>query len=167
MSVSYYQLAVEGNLRALNNLSHLLDKASDYVQANKLEERALLDARLFPDMWPLIRQIRMVCFMSCLAPALLAGKEPLKFDDNETSFAELKARIDKAIAFLKTFSENDFAESAEREIRLPWSPAPYRGESFLLQNAVPNIYFHMTTAYALLRHNGVSIGKSDYLGKIC
>jgi hypothetical protein len=122
MNVSFYQLAVLGNIRALDNLTHLLDKATEYAGNNKIEESALLDARLFPDMFPLTRQIRMVCIMSCMAVAFLAGKEAPKFDDQETSFAELKTRIANSIAYLKTFKESDFAESANREVRLPWSP---------------------------------------------
>ncbi|MDR1064309.1 MAG: DUF1993 domain-containing protein [Azoarcus sp.] len=167
MSVSYYQLAVLGNIRILNNLSHLLDKAAAYAAANKIEEGALLDARLFPDMFPLIRQIRMVSDMSRFAPAWLTGKEAPKFEDDETGFAALKARIANSVAYLQTFKESDFADSAAREVRLPWNSAKaYRGEVFLLQHSIPNVYFHLTTAYALLRHNGVPIGKADYLGSI-
>jgi hypothetical protein len=167
MNVSYYRLAVLGNIRILNNLSHLLDKAVEHAAANKIEERALLDARLFPDMFPLIRQIRMVSDMSRCAPAWLTGKDVPKFDDGETSFVELKARIAGSLAYLQTFEENDFVGSADREVRLPWNPAKaYRGEVFLLQHAIPNIYFHLTTAYDLLRHNGVPLGKADYLGPI-
>ncbi|MDR2091985.1 MAG: DUF1993 domain-containing protein [Azoarcus sp.] len=167
MSVSYYQLAVLGNIRVLNNLAHLLDKAVEYTVANKIEERALLDARLFPDMFPLIRQIRMVSDMSRFAPAWLTGKEAPTFEDTETRFAELKTRIAQSVAWLQTFKESDFADSADREVRLPWNPAKaYRGEVFLLQHAIPNIYFHLATAYDLLRHNGVPIGKADYLGPI-
>jgi hypothetical protein len=165
MSVTYYQLAVLGNIRVLNNLSHLLDKAVEHAAANGIEERALLDARLFPDMFPLIRQIRMVCNLSCFAAAWLAGKEAPKFDDDETGFADLKTRVAGSIAYLKTFREGDFAGSADREVRVPWNPAKaYRGEVFLLQNSIPNIYFHLTTTYDLLRHNGVPLGKADYLG---
>lgn len=167
MNVSFYQLAVLDNIRALNNLSHLIDKATEYAVNNKIEESALLDARLFPDMFPLIRQIRMVCMMSNMAVSFLAGKEVPKSDDKETSFAELKTRIANTVAYLKTFKESDFAESANREVRLPWNPGKaYRGEVFLLQHSIPNIYFHVTTAYNLLRHNGVPIGKADYLGPI-
>lgn len=167
MSVSFYQLVIEGNIRALNNLSHLLDKATEYVTANKIEESALLDARLFPDMFSFTRQVRMVCDMSRFGASWLTGKEVPKFDDNETSLAQLKTRIANTISYLKTFKDSDFADSAGREVRLPWNPGTaYRGEVFLLQHSIPNIYFHLTTAYDLLRHNGVLIGKSDYLGPI-
>ncbi|MDR3213021.1 MAG: DUF1993 domain-containing protein [Azoarcus sp.] len=167
MSVTYYQLAVLGNIRALDNLAHLLDRAEEHAAANKIEEQALLDARLFPDMFPLIRQVRMVCDMSCFAAAWLTGKEAPKFASDETSFAALKTRIANSVAYLRTFKESDFADSAAREVRLPWKPdKAYRGEVFLLQHSIPNIYFHLTTAYDLLRHNGVPLGKADYLGSI-
>lgn len=166
-TVAYFQLAIAGNLRVLSNLSHLLDKTAEYAKANKIEERALLDARLFPDMFPLIRQIRMVCDMSRNGAAWLTGKEVPKFSDDENSFSDLKTRITNSVAYLNTFQESDFSSSAEREVRLPWNPdQAYRGEIFLLQHSIPNIYFHLTTAYNILRHNGVPIGKADYLGTI-
>ncbi|GHT81808.1 hypothetical protein AGMMS49960_05170 [Betaproteobacteria bacterium] len=166
-TVTYYQLAVTGNLRVLDNLAHLLDKATAHATANKIEERALLDARLFPDMFPLVRQIRMVCDMSRNHAAWLTGKEAPQFGDTETSFADFKTRIANSIAYLQTFQDSDFAASAEREVRLPWSPdKAYRGEVFLLQHSIPNLYFHLTTAYNILRHNGVPVGKADFLGAI-
>jgi len=167
MNVTYYQLAILGNVRTLENLAHLLDKGGEYARANKIDEAALLDARLFPDMFPFARQVRMVCDMSRLAAAWLTGKDAPKYADDEKSFAGLETRIANSIAWLQTFTEADFADSATREVRLPWNPdKAYRGEVFLLQHALPNIYFHLTTAYDLLRHNGVPIGKADYLGKI-
>ncbi|MDR1855228.1 MAG: DUF1993 domain-containing protein [Azoarcus sp.] len=167
MTVTYYQLAILGNVRALENLAHLLDKGAEYARANKIEESALLEARLFPDMFNFARQVRMVCDMSRLAVSWLTGKETPKFADDEKSFADLKTRIANSIAWLKTFGEADFKDSPTREVRLPWAPdKAYRGEVFLLQHAIPNIYFHLTTAYDLLRHNGVPIGKADYLGQI-
>jgi hypothetical protein len=166
-TVNYFQLSITGNIRILNNLSHLLDKATEHAKSNKIEESALLEARLFPDMFPLIRQIRIVCDMSRNGPAWLTGKEAPQYKDEEISFADLKTRIANSVAYLKTFKESDFADSAEREVRLPWNPdKAYRGEIFLLQHSIPNIYFHQTTAYNILRHNGAPIGKTDYLGAI-
>ncbi|MDR0588249.1 MAG: DUF1993 domain-containing protein [Burkholderiales bacterium] len=167
MNASYYQLAVTDYLRVLDNLTHLIDKASEYAKSLKIEERVLLDARLFPDMFPLIRQIRMVCDMTKNAGSWLTGVDAPKFDDTETSFAELKERAAKAKAFLGALKESDFAESKDRLVRLPWNPnAPLKGDVFLLQHSIPNVFFHLTTAYNILRHNGVPIGKADYLGKI-
>jgi hypothetical protein len=166
-TVNYFQLAITGNIRILNNLSHLLDKTTEHAKANNIEESALLFARLYPDMFPLIRQIRMVADMSRNGVAWLTGKEAPKFKDEETSFADLKKRIADSVAYLKTFKESDFTDSPGREIRLPWNPdKAYQGEVFLLQHSIPNIYFHQTTAYNILRHNGVPIGKMDYLGAI-
>ncbi len=167
MNVSYYQLAVESNIRVLNNLSHLLDKAKTFCTERKLEERVLLEARLFPDMYPLVRQVQLVSDMTKSCAARLIGQEPPRFEDKEASFAELQDRITKTIAYLKTVKEADFSGSKDREIRLPWKPdKPMRGEVFLLQHALPNVYFHITAAYAILRHSGVAIGKADYIGAI-
>lgn len=167
MSITIYQLVIPGYIRTLNNLSHLLDQGAEHAAANKIEESALLDARLFPDMFPFARQVRMVTDMTRLAAALLTGHEAPKFDNNETSFADLKKRISGSIDYLKNFTEADFADAATREVRLPWAADKvYPGEVFALQHSIPNIYFHLTTAYNLLRHNGVPVGKADFLGTI-
>ncbi len=167
MALSFYQLAIGGNLRVLANLSHLLDKAAAYCSERKIEDRVMLESRLFPDMFPFVRQVQLVSDMTKSCAARLIGAEPPRFEDKETSFAELQKRIADTIAYLNTVKESDFADSAERQVRLPWKPdQPMRGEVFLLQHALPNIYFHITTAYNILRHNGVPIGKADYVGKI-
>jgi len=167
MNITYYKLAVDGNLRVLNNLSHLLNRAADYCTERKIEERVILDARLFPDMFPLVRQVQLVSDMTKSCAGRLTGKEPPRFEDKEASFAELQTRIADTVAYLKTFKDSDFSDSADREIRLPWKPDhPMRGEVFLLQHALPNIYFHIATAYNILRHNGVAIGKADFVGKV-
>lgn len=167
MNISYYQLAVESNIRVLNNLSHLLDKAISYCSENKIDDQVLLSARLFPNMFPLVRQVQLVSDMTKSCAARLIGQEPPSFEDKETSFAELQKRISDTVSYLKTIKETDFANSANQEIRLPWrKDHPMRGEIFLLQHAISNIYFHITTAYNILRHNGVVIGKADYIGKI-
>jgi hypothetical protein len=164
MNVSYYQLAVEGNLRVLHNLSHLLDKAAAFCVERKIEERALLDARLFPDMFPLVRQVQLVSDMTKGCAARLAGQKPPVFENKETSFAELQDLITRTAAFLKTVKEADFVGSENREILPPHRDKPMRGEIYLLCHALPNIYFHITTAYNILRHNGVPVGKADFIG---
>lgn len=167
MNVTYYQLAVGGSLRILDNLSHLIDVAADHCRERKIEDRVMLEARLFPDMFPLARQVQLVSDMTKSCAARLTGNEPPKMEDKEASFAELQKRLADTAAYLKTFKEADFADSADREIRLPWrQDQPMRGEVFLLQNALPNIYFHITTAYDILRHNGVPLGKADFIGKV-
>lgn len=167
MNITYYQLAVESNLRVLNNLSHLLNVATTHCAEHKIDESVLLNYRLFPDMFPLVRQVQLVSDMTKSCAARLSGKEPPRFEDKESSFAQLQTRIADTIAYLKTIKENDFSDSADREIRLPWRPdEPMSGEFFLLQHAIPNIYFHITTAYNILRHNGVAVGKADYMGRV-
>ena len=166
MNVSYYQLAVEGNIRVLNNLSHLLDKAVAYCAERKIEESALLEARLFPDMFPLKKQVQVVSDMTAGCAARLAGKQPPGAENKEKSFAELQQRVAAGIAYLQTYKAADFAGGEAREIVVPHRDKPMRGEVFLLRHALPNIYFHITTAYNLLRHNGVPVGKADFLGVI-
>ncbi|MCL2309908.1 MAG: DUF1993 domain-containing protein [Proteobacteria bacterium] len=164
MNISYYQLAVESNICVLNNLSHLLDKAVAFCAERKIKESVLLEARLFPDMFPLVRQVQLVSDMTKSCAARLTGQESPSFEDCETSFVELQNRIAKTVAYLKAVKAAGFAGSESREILLPRRDKPMRGETFLLRHALPNIYFHITTAYNILRHNGVSIGKADYLG---
>jgi hypothetical protein len=162
--VSYYQLAVENNLRILHNLSHLLDKAAAYCAELKIEERALLEARLFPDMFPLVRQIQAVSDMTQGCAARLIGQEPLNLESKETSFAELQKRITQSAVYLKAVKETDFAGCESREVHAPHRDKPMRGEVFLLCHALPNIFCPTPTACNLLRHNGVPVGKADFLG---
>lgn len=167
MSITYYQLAVSSNLRVLNNLSHLLDKAAAHCSEHKIDEKVMLELRLFPDMFPLVRQVQLVSDMTKSCAARLLGQEPPRMEDKETTFVALQKRIADTVAYLKTLKEADFTDCADREVRLPWKPdQPLRGEVFLVQHALPNIYFHITTAYNILRHNGVAIGKGDYVGKV-
>lgn len=167
MSITYYQLAVASNLRVLGNLSHLLDKAATHCSEHKIEERVMLELRLFPDMFPLVRQVQLVSDMTKSCAGRLLGREPPRMEDNETDFAQLQKRIADTVAYLKTLNEADFVDCAEREVRLPWRPdQPMRGEVFLVQHALPNIYFHITTVYNILRHNGVAVGKADFVGKV-
>ncbi len=165
MQVTYYQLIIENGLRNLNNLSHILDKAADYCKERNIDEKVLLGSRLFPDMYPLVKQVQIVSDITKGSAARLTGKEPPKMEDKETSFAELKQRLADTAAFLKTFKQDDFKDSATREIRLPWRPdEPISGETFLLHQALAHIAFHITTSYNILRHNGVALGKADYIG---
>ncbi|SQI43292.1 Uncharacterized protein conserved in bacteria [Leminorella richardii] len=166
MSLSYYQLATQSTIRVLNNLDFLLSIASAFCKERRIEEQVLLNSRLAPDMFPLVRQIQLVSDMTKSCAARLAGLEPPIYEDSETTFAQLKARIANTISYIKTLEEKDFTDSESREIKLPWYDEPMRGDVFLLQHALPNIYFHITTAYNILRNNGVAVGKRDYLGKI-
>ncbi|WP_159565536.1 DUF1993 domain-containing protein [Budvicia diplopodorum] len=166
MSLSYYQIATQSTIRVLNNLDHLIDLAVIFCAEKKIEQSVLLNARLSPDMFPLSRQIQLVSDMTKSCAARLAGADVPSYEDNEATFEQLKARIAKTIDFIKTVKEGDFAGCETRKVALNWYPEPMISEVFLLQHALPNIYFHITTAYNILRHNGVAVGKRDYLGQI-
>lgn len=146
----------------------MLDKADQHAKANKYESTVLLDARLSPDMFPCKRQIQLVTDFAKGSAGRLAGVEVPKWEDTENTCEELQVRLAKAMAFLATLKPEQFADAPTRavEIKTPVGTFNFTGSAFLLQWAVPNFYFHMTTAYNLLRHNGVPIGKFDFLGNL-
>lgn len=153
----------------LNALSAVLDKAAAYAEAKKLDPAVLLNTRLYPDMFPLARQVQIACDQAKNASARLAGVEPPRMEDNEKTIAELKARIAKTLAFVKTIDAKTIDASAEREITFPLGPVKkghMKGADYLNHFALPNFYFHLTTAYGILRHCGLEIGKSDFIGNI-
>ena len=166
MSLSMYQASVPRFNNALNSLSAILDKAQAHVDARKLDETSLTGFRLYPDMLPMARQVMIVTDTAKGLVARLAGVEIPVYDDTEKSLAELKARIAKTVAYLQTFqpTQIDGTEDKEIVIKRGDKETRYTGMQFLLGHAVPNFYFHVTTTYAILRHNGVEIGKRDYLG---
>jgi hypothetical protein len=166
MTLSMYQASVPRFIHMLNNLSAILDKAQAHVDAKKLDETALTGFRLYPDMLPMARQIMIAGDTAKGAAARLAGVEIPVYKDVEKTLPELKARIAKTVAYLQTFSPAQIDGSEDREVVVKRrdSETRYSGQQFLLGQAVPNFYFHVTTAYAILRHNGVEIGKRDYLG---
>jgi len=166
MTLSMYQASVPRFINALNNLSAILDKAQAHVDAKKLDEATLTSFRLFPDMLPMARQILIATDTAKGLAARLAGVEIPVYDDTEKTLGELKARIAKTVAYLQTFrpEQIDGTEDKEIVIKRGDKETRYTGMQFLLGHAVPNVYFHITTAYNILRHNGVEIGKRDYLG---
>ena len=166
MTLSMYQASIPAFLRALSNLSAILDKATAHAALRKIEQSVLLNTRLFPDMYPLVRQVQLAADFAKGAGARLAGVEMPKFPDTEASFDELKARIKKTVDFLKALKPNQIDGSEDRDITIPTGGAPltYKGQSYLVHYALPSFYFHTTTAYAILRHCGVEIGKRDFLG---
>lgn len=166
MTLSMYQASVPRFIHMLNNLSAILDKAQAHVDAKKLDETALTGFRLYPDMLPMARQIMIASDTAKGAAARLAGVEIPVYEDVEKTLPELKARIAKTVAYLQTFSPAQIDGSEDREVVIKRrdSETRYSGLQFLLGQALPNFYFHVTTAYAILRHNGVEIGKRDYLG---
>jgi len=168
MTLSMYQASVPVVLRMLTNLRGILDKAAAHAQAKKIDESALLDAHLFPDMFTFTRQVQLACDFGCATGARLAAKEPPAFDDPAKSFADLAARVDGALAYLRTLSPGEIDASEGREIVRPirGQPKTFTGINYLLQFTLPNFFFHVTTAYAILRHNGVEIGKADFIGPL-
>jgi hypothetical protein len=166
MTLSMYQASVPRFINILGNLSAILDKAQAHVDAKKLDETALTGFRLYPDMLPMARQVMIVTDTAKGLAARLAGVDIPIYDDTEKTLAELKARIAKTIAYLQTFqpAQIDGTEDKEIVIKRGDKETRYTGMQFMLGHAVPNFYFHVTTTYAILRHNGVEIGKRDYLG---
>jgi hypothetical protein len=150
---------------ALKNLSAILAKAEAHCEARKIDPNAFLTARLYPDMLPFTTQVQIASDNVKGAAARLSGTEIPKFEDNEKSFPELQVRIDKTIAFLDTLKAEQFEGAQARDIvlQLRDRKVEFKGADYLLQWAIPNVYFHITTAYDLLRHGGVEIGKRDYL----
>ncbi len=152
-------------LHTLKSLSHILKKGEEYADAKKSEHAVLLNARLFPDMYPLIRQVQIATDMSKGAAARLAGVEVPKFEDDETTFEQLQARIAKTIAFIETITPAQLTDAATREVTIAVRKIElkFSGQDYLLKWVMPNVYFHVTTAYNILRHNGVELGKPDFL----
>ena len=152
-------------VRTLNNLSHILKKGEAYADAKKIEHSVLLNGRLFPDMYPLTRQVQIATDMSKGVAARLAGVEIPKYEDNETTFAELQARLAKTIAFIESVTAVQFEGCETREVTITVRKVDikFTGQDYLLKWVLPNVYFHVTTAYNILRHNGVELGKADFL----
>ena len=153
----------------LNALSGVLDKGAAHAAAKKIEPSVFVQGRLAPDMFPLVRQVQIACDMAKNGASRLAGVEAPKFEDNEATFDELKARIGKTVAYVKTLDPKKIDASADREISFPLGPTNtghMKGDDYLTHFVLPNLYFHATAAYAILRHCGVDVGKRDYLGAI-
>jgi hypothetical protein len=152
--------------RFLSALGTILDKADAHCEARKIKPEVILTARLFPDMFPLSRQVQLACDFATRGTARLAGQEPKGFADTETSFAELKDRIAAARGYMAGFQAADFAHAADREVHFKAGGRDLvlKGEEFLSFYALPQFFFHVTTAYDILRHNGVDLGKRDYMG---
>ena len=166
MRAPMYSLSTPVFRRALTNLSAVLDKAAAHAQERKIEPAALLDARLYPDMLTFTRQVQLASDFAKGTAARLAGDAPPKFDDVEVGFGQLKERITRTIAFLDSVAAERIDGSEERpiEIKGPNRTLRFTGLEFLTTFSLPNFFFHVTTAYAILRHNGVPLGKNDFLG---
>jgi hypothetical protein len=166
MSITMHSASVPVFTRLLENLLVWLDKAEAHATAKKFDAGVLLGMRLAPDMLPLTKQIQIACDSAKFCIARLAGVEAPTFDDSETTIAELRERIRSTVAFMRSVSAAQVDGSEDKDVVIPRRDGPMtmKGEVYLKHYATPNFYFHMTTAYALLRHNGVELGKSDFLG---
>ena len=166
MSISMYRASVPAFVQILTALSVILDKAAAHCAAKKIDPAVLVNARLFPDMLPLSKQVQIACDFAKNTLARLSATEVVKFADDEKSLDELKARIAKTLDLVKGAKPETIDGSEEREITLPvgGQPMTFKGEMYLVNVALPNFYFHAATAYDILRHNGVEIGKRDFLG---
>ena len=165
-TISMYQASVPRFVNILNNLSGILDKAQAHVDAKKLTDASLTAFRLYPDMLPMTTQVQIACDAAKGVVARLAGVEIPAFADEEKTLADLKARVAKTIAFIQTITpaQIDGTEDKDIVIKRGEKETHYKGMQFLMGHAIPNFYFHIATAYNILRHNGVEIGKRDFLG---
>lgn len=168
MSLSLYEASIPTFLLTLSNLQKILEKAVAHAEARKFDPNVFASMRLYPDMLPLARQVQIASDAAKGAAARLTGTEPPQFEDTETTLAELIARVGKTIDYLQGFQPEQFAGAEERAITIktPRNTFNFNGLNYLRHWALPNLFFHSTVAYSLLRHGGVEIGKADYLGQI-
>jgi hypothetical protein len=166
MTISMYQASVPAFVRALNNLAAILEKGAAHAQAHKIDEAVLLGSRLFPDMLPLTRQVQLASDSAKSGAGRLAGAEFPAFEDKEATFQELVRRIRNTVTYLQTLRPEQIDGSEDKTVS--WqsrnSTKSMQGLPYLMYHVLPNVHFHVTTAYAILRHNGVEIGKKDFLG---
>ena len=167
MTTSLYQASVPVFQRMLGNLQAILEKAAAHAQAKKIDESVLLNSRLYPDMLAMGRQVQIAADFAKGACSRLAGQDVPKYEDSEKTFTELIARIDKTLEHIAAFkpAQIDGQEDRDVTISIAGNPMVFKGQNYLLHQAMPNFYFHVTTAYAILRHNGVEIGKRDFIGR--
>jgi uncharacterized protein len=163
-----YSMSVPVFAKTLGNLSAILDKAAAHAEAKKIDPSVLLAARLYPDMFPLTKQVQVACDFAKGTVARLAGEEPPKYDDNETTIEALKARIARTVDYVQGFQAARFAGAEERDVQMKIRDQTlnFKGLPYLAHMALPNFFFHATTAYDILRHNGVELGKRDFIGSI-
>ncbi len=159
--------AIQLFAKMLRNLEQWMDKATAHATAKSFEVDVLAQARLAPDQYELIRQVQSACDQAKYAAAYLGGKQAPSHPDTEKTFAELRQRIEKCLSFVETVQAKDLAGAEDRKVSPPWLGGKWlKGDDYLVQVAIPNFFFHVTMAYAILRHNGVDLGKMDYVGSI-
>ncbi|MES2324883.1 MAG: DUF1993 domain-containing protein [Pseudomonadota bacterium] len=166
MTFSMYEASVPVFKQILTSLSAIIDKAEAHASEKKIEAAALLQARLYPDMFPFIRQVQVACDFAKGASARLAGVDVPRYEDTEQSFAELKQRIETTLKFISGLPQDGIEASAQRDITTSSgaNAKQFKGQVYLVHYALPHFYFHATTAYAILRHNGIDVGKKDFIG---
>ena len=162
-----YDACVPPAIRMMNNLAAILEKTAAHAEAKKIDPAVLVNARLYPDMFPLVRQVQIASDSAKAGAARLAGIEPPSYEDNETTMPELIVRAKKTVAFLETLKASQFEGSEDKTInwKTRTTEKSMLGEPYLVHQVLPNLHFHVTTAYNILRHNGVELGKMDYLGR--
>jgi len=167
MTISMYKASVPTFIRMLDNLAAILEKAAAHAEAKKIDPAVLVGSRLFPDMFPLVKQVQIATDAAKGGAARLAGLEPPAFEDNEATFADLVARVRKTVAYLQTLEPGQIDGSEDRTVTWKTRTATksMQGMPYLLNHVLPNLYFHITTTHGILRHNGVEVGKGDYLGR--
>lgn len=162
-----YELTVTQFIKTLKNLNSFLDKAETLAENKKFDISVLLNSRLAPDQFNFIRQIQIACDTAKLGASRLTGKESPKHDDSEQTLNEVRNRILQTIAYLETFKEIDYINADKAVITQPrWEGKTLTGQQYVVEHMIPNLYFHVTTAYSILRHNGVEVGKKDFLGPL-
>jgi hypothetical protein len=162
-----YEYTVPQFTKMLRNLNAQMDLAKQFAEQKKFDTEVYCQARIAPDMFNFVRQVQIACDSAKLCVERLSGKDSPKFDDTEKTFAELQSRIEKTVAYLNTVKAEDFKGAEERKVTTPrWEGKWLTGKDYLQQHSIPNFYFHLSMAYALLRHNGVDVGKKNFLGEM-
>ena len=162
-----FEMTVPQFSKTLRNLLVILEKSAGHAESKKFETEVLLNSRLAPDQFNLIKQVQIACDTAKLCASRLSGKDAPVHEDKEKTLADVKNRIQQVINYLGTFSSSDFSEAATKKITQPrWEGKWLTGKDYVVHHAIPNLYFHVTTAYSILRHNGVEVGKKDYLGEL-
>lgn len=167
MEISYFDVTVPVFIKRLESLKHFLHKGIMHAQENGISEAEYLGLRLSPDMFPLLKQIQITTDNAKGAVARLTGVDPIVLEDTEDTYSQLEARIDLVIAHLSTFTAEQFENASLRKIEMPYFPGKYfTGHDYLVEFALPNFFFHLNMAYAIIRTSGVPLGKPDYLGAL-
>ena len=167
MTRSMFLASIPVSIRALSNLAEVLKKGQAHAKSKGVEDSTMLQPRLVPDMLPLVKQVQIACDMAARGAARLAGVEPMSFEDNEVTFEQLFARIQRAVDYVKSFKPEQIDGSETRDIQLKTRNGEmhFEGQAYLLHFVLPNLFFHCTTAYAILREAGTELGKQDFLGQ--